>query len=251
MFLLGAFALLDARPGLALSQAEINHLTRLGQHGDVRAQYKLGKWYQSLCGRGQKADALNERYAAHWFYKAALQGHREAQFSLAFIFEQGTQKGVPHNPQQAAFWYEQAAQRGHVLAQLKLGEFYDRGIGVEKDHAKAHYWRRKGAKRIKTYIVDKVRSWLGLSPQNAKLHKEAQDAVLWFRSRADRGDPQSQYALGLLYARGIGVPQNHSKAIDLLGKAAKGGIPHARAHQMVVIDQMIRQMQKERLPYNP
>ncbi|HEY1339816.1 MAG TPA: metallophosphoesterase [Bryobacteraceae bacterium] len=44
---------------------------------------------------------------------------------------------------------------------------------------------------------------------------------------AERGDPNAQYNLGLLYARGQGVPQDYAKAAEWYGKAADGGVPAA------------------------
>src|ERR1700734_2433937 len=44
---------------------------------------------------------------------------------------------------------------------------------------------------------------------------------------AEQGDANSQYNLGLLYARGEGVPQDYQKAIVWYQKAAEQGVPAA------------------------
>jgi TPR repeat protein len=44
---------------------------------------------------------------------------------------------------------------------------------------------------------------------------------------AEQGDANSQYNLGLLYARGEGVPQDYQKAIGWYQKAAEQGVPAA------------------------
>jgi TPR repeat protein len=45
---------------------------------------------------------------------------------------------------------------------------------------------------------------------------------------ADQGDPHAQYNLGLLYARGEGVPQDHGKAAEWYRKAAEQGVAAAQ-----------------------
>ena len=229
----------------ALSQA---HLTRLAQQGDTESQYKLGEFYLSLCGLPQNTKALYSKYAAHWFYQAARNGHRGSQFELAELFSQG--QGVPRDPQQAAFWYHQAAQQGHALSQLRLSALYVKGLGVQKDDAKARYWQRRGATQIRTQFVNTVRSWFGLRRKDV-----AQEPIHEFQSpaltsrhltiRVNQKDPKSLYALGILYAEGIGVKQDLPKAIQLLGQAAAAGVPAARKHQAVAVDKMIRQIQAQ------
>jgi localization factor PodJL len=45
----------------------------------------------------------------------------------------------------------------------------------------------------------------------------------WFRKGADRGVADSQYNLGILYARGIGVEHNFAEAYKWFSLAAKEG----------------------------
>jgi localization factor PodJL len=48
-------------------------------------------------------------------------------------------------------------------------------------------------------------------------------AAQWFRKAAAFGMADSQYNLGVLYARGIGVEQNLTEAYRWFGLAARGG----------------------------
>ena len=45
---------------------------------------------------------------------------------------------------------------------------------------------------------------------------------------ADRGDPEAQFVLGKLHARGIGVEQSDDKSIEWFLKAARAGLPQAQ-----------------------
>jgi len=53
------------------------------------------------------------------------------------------------------------------------------------------------------------------------------DSLNQLRQRAENGDAESQYALGLRYAKGKGVPQNYAQAFFWFRKAAEQG--HAGA----------------------
>src|SRR5258707_118322 len=49
------------------------------------------------------------------------------------------------------------------------------------------------------------------------------------RAKAQSGDPQTQFDLGLMLARGHGVPQDHSEAAGWFRKAAERGHPRSQA----------------------
>ncbi len=52
----------------------------------------------------------------------------------------------------------------------------------------------------------------------------ARQTVQLFEAAAKEGHPMSQYVLGVMHVRGIGVVQDGDKALDLLGKAAKADL---------------------------
>ena len=49
------------------------------------------------------------------------------------------------------------------------------------------------------------------------------DAIVELRSKAEQGDAQAQYNLGVLYANGMGVDKDFTKAVELYKKAAEQG----------------------------
>ena len=49
------------------------------------------------------------------------------------------------------------------------------------------------------------------------------EAMKWFRKAADQGDPEAQYALGVMYKNGRGVPRDDAEAIKWYRKAADQG----------------------------
>lgn len=73
-----------------------------------------------------------------WFYRAADQGHPNAQFILGNAYATGL--GVPRDYKEAAKWYRKAADQGHADAQSKLGILYYKGLGVPKDYVLSSMW---------------------------------------------------------------------------------------------------------------
>ena len=129
--------------------------------------------------------------AASWLMKAADQGHAQAQYALAELYERG--EGVKADPVQAVRWYEMAARQQHGLAQLRLGEIYlVGGADVSRDFGKAHLWLIRAAKS---------------------------------------GVPEAQYALGIMYRDGLGIPPDNAVAFKWFTFAAQSG--HNKAEEAV------------------
>jgi len=103
-------------------------ISNIARHGYAEAQHSLGEWYQ------RKGDAQSLGYAAQWFYKAAVQGVVDAQYSLALLYHKG--EGVPQDLSHAEYWFTRAAESGHVAPLLAKGE------GVPQDLSHAEYLTR-------------------------------------------------------------------------------------------------------------
>ncbi len=73
--------------------------------------------------------------AAKLLGEAARQGHPNAQYNLAVMYQKGD--GVEQNDQKALYWYEKAADLGLAIAQYNLGMIYFAGDIVLKDEEKA------------------------------------------------------------------------------------------------------------------
>lgn len=84
--------------------------------------------------------------AVEWFYKAAKNGHVEAQNILAYLLAEGI--GVAKNEAEAIKWYTAAAENGHARAQSRLGTIYAKGLlGVTKSDVEAEKWYRMAEKQ--------------------------------------------------------------------------------------------------------
>lgn len=74
----------------------------------------------------------------------AQQGHANAQYYLARMYEKG--EGVEKDEAKTLEWYRRSAEGGNPRAQYKLFAAYARGWGdVKKDEAQAQQWLIKSA----------------------------------------------------------------------------------------------------------
>lgn len=98
----------------------VEQLLEKARYGDPEAQFSLATAYDS--GYGVPQDHSS---AAHWYEKAAEQGHAWARFNLGVLNEEGL--GVPQNRANALHWYRMAAEAGLAEAQSNLGRLYTEG----------------------------------------------------------------------------------------------------------------------------
>src|SRR5262249_26992452 len=85
------------------------YLLEQARGGDARKQFEAAESYDFERPK-------NRRRAAHWYRKAAEQGHVEAQNQLAELL-----RDVMNDRREAAVWFRQAAEQGDTEAQVSLG----------------------------------------------------------------------------------------------------------------------------------
>lgn len=118
--------------------------------GDPDAQNGLGTMFYlgeavSYDASGKMLDSDPES-AAGWFFRAAEQGHADAQFNLGLLYLNG--EGVVQNTSKAVEWFIRSAEQGNVDAQNNLGVIYLTGEGgVPQDKDLAIEWFKKAAKQ--------------------------------------------------------------------------------------------------------
>lgn len=110
---------------------DIDRLKVLAEHGDIEAQYSLGK--ELLIS--DKAEGLK------WLHKAAEHGKLGAQHHLAIIY------GNDGNSEEGLKWLHKAAEQGSMIAQSDLGHRYYDGDGVVQNFSEAAKWLRMSAEK--------------------------------------------------------------------------------------------------------
>ncbi|MGL4286290.1 MAG: hypothetical protein ACRCVA_08115, partial [Phreatobacter sp.] len=150
---------------------------------------------------------------------AAEGGNPAAAFELGTRYLDG--RGVPVSATEAANWYQRAADAGLAPAQYRLGSLYEKGTGVTRDLPRARGLYEKAAeagngKAMHNLAVMFAQGALSERP-------DYRTAAQWFRRAADYGVADSQFNLGILYARGLGVDQSLAESYKWFALAALGG----------------------------
>jgi len=97
---------------------------------DQESQFNLAWSYQHGLGC-----ELNLAKAAQYYWIAAVQGHRDAQYQLGACCAVGV--GINPDMHQAITYYELAAAQGHAHAHYVLLQCYELGLGIQENTAKA------------------------------------------------------------------------------------------------------------------
>ncbi|HTW54522.1 MAG TPA: tetratricopeptide repeat protein [Stellaceae bacterium] len=108
-------------------------LRPLAEHGDAKAQFRLGFMYDS--GQGVPRDQAE---AAKWYRKAGDQGVMLAQDRLGVMYLAG--QGVAQDFAESTAWFRKASDQGDDNAQWQLGDAYAEGRGIAQDNVAAYMW---------------------------------------------------------------------------------------------------------------
>lgn len=126
---------------LASQQAALNESVQVADdatktqadQGNSEAELQMGLRYSSPAWGVE-----DDKVAAKWFAKAALQNQPEAQYRYGIALLKGI--GVVQDYKKAMDWLEKSAQQGNAQAQLALGEMYQAGVGTDSNAEKAYLW---------------------------------------------------------------------------------------------------------------
>ena len=169
------------------------------EKGHARAQNNLGLLYV-------RGDGLDQDYAqaADLFKAAAAQGLKEALGNLGALYENGF--GVPQDDDLAAYYYREAGQG--ASAQADDGKpLYDPRLAPPVADAGALKALQKAA-QAGDPVAEFQLAWLILSAPERDVRQVLLGAAL-LRRAAEAGHGPSMANLGLLYFRGVGVPQDY------------------------------------------
>ncbi len=200
------------------AKTDIPELIAKAEQGDPDAQYELGKRYL----RGAKV-SKNEKKAAKWFTKAAEQGFARAQYLLGLCYLYG--EGVEKDKKKAAKWFTKAAEQGFARAQKKLAELSpkpeaetDQDIQPESKTGSIEESTEEPVDSGEDNILEAKNSDLDIE-EPVETDQDIQELI----AKAEQGDPDAQYELGICYLHGEGVERNEEEAVKWLTEAAEQG----------------------------
>jgi len=217
--LLYGLAYLEGRDGLQPdAKKAVYWLRRSARMGNAYAQLMLGKAYAE--GKGVTED---RNHAVKWWRESAEKDNAEAQFLLGKAFLQG--QGIAKSTGKALSWLEKSAEKNNKDAQFLLGKLRLEGKAVTKDETIAQSWLTRAAAlghQDAIYLLTLMKKSVDFTLQ---LYQESADAL---KARAEDGDTQAEYELGIRYESGAwDVQQDNVKALKWITKAAEAGNPVA------------------------
>jgi hypothetical protein len=152
-------------------------LLALAATAPARADFEAGV---AAARAGDYATALRE------WRPLAEGGHRDAQFNLGLLYENGL--GVAKDGAQAVRWFRRAAERDDRTAQAYLGEMYAQGLGVARDDIEALSWYKRAAER--GHAASQYNVGLFYATGRGAAPSDVQ-AVAWITVSHENGAPQT------------------------------------------------------------
>lgn len=117
------------------------------------------------------------------------------------------------------------AEAGDAYAQLNLGAAYDNAPAAERDIEQAIHWYQRAAEQ------GVAEAQFNLAHLLVEEEISASAAAEWMQKAAEQGMADAQYLLGVIYAEGIGVEMDDTKAKLWLKRAIAKG--HEEAAQFM------------------
>lgn len=133
--------------------------------------------------------------------------------------------------------WQAPADKGDPDAMFNLGQAYRLGLGVTADATKAEYYYARAAEAGHVRAADTYGLILFQTGRT-------QQALPYVEAAARRGDPRSQYLLGVSYFNGEIVSKDWVKAYALLTLANSQSLPQA-ASAIAQMDQYIPMEQRQ------
>jgi TPR repeat protein len=133
--------------------------------------------------------------------------------------------------------WQAPADKGDADAMFNMGQAYRLGLGVTADAAKAEYYYARAAEAGHVRAADTYGLILFQTGRT-------QQALPYVEAAARRGDPRSEYLLGVSYFNGDIVSKDWVKAYALLTLANSQSLPQA-ASAIAQMDQYIPMEQRQ------
>ncbi|MGA9450137.1 MAG: tetratricopeptide repeat protein, partial [Verrucomicrobiia bacterium] len=250
-----------AEQGNADGQFELGRCYANGQ-GAARDKVEAVKWFRKAAEQGfaqaqcelamQLGFLGDQNEGIKWLREAAQNGVAEAQCELGMAYlgyAAFFDKVVPKDAVEAVQWLGKAAEQGDAQAQGNLGDCYFRGQGTIRDYIQAYKWVNLAAaqgytgedlplSRVEQLMTpDQIAEGKRLSaeftpgkemPGQSKEPPGSTSEFEATKAKAETGDAQAQYNLGVCYDRGRGVARDHAEAVKWYQEAANQGYAEAQ-----------------------
>ena len=193
----------DGRGGLSPRQAGL-YYKRAAELGSTEAMRAMSTLAQE--GIGFQA---NDREAAEWERKAAVQGDAEAVYRQAVRVRDT-------DPLMAFTLFEDAAARGHADAAYEAAILQVTNYDLPPNEAKAAKLMRQAAE---AGVPEALADYGLMVYQGAGVPRDDAAAARFFRLASEAGDKEGMFLYAFSLAKGEGVAQNYEEAYYWLLKS--------------------------------
>ncbi|WP_019000500.1 tetratricopeptide repeat protein [Succinimonas amylolytica] len=192
---------------------------RAAEMGNAQAQYRLAEMYETC-----HQQSVEEQTVVNWYQKALSKGCWKAAYRIALLYRYGHQ--ISRSDETANKYLQIAVEHDVVPARYEMGISFLNGWGVEKSLTKAKSYIYQAA--MLEYIPA-VETYGKIMLDNNSNISFPDDALLkdLFEKLSKNGRPEGDFGLFLLYQRGIGVPKDPNKALEILEKCAENKYRYA------------------------
>ena len=155
--------------------------------------------------------------------ESAELGYAPAQYNLGLMYLTGDRVDLSYD--KAFDWFSKAADQGNSDALYQLGGLYEWGNGVPESVEKAiwYYDRAKELENIRAAVsLNLIQA--SMKPADGSIDPDLRVLM----KGAERGDPGSQYSLGVVFEQGVLAPKNDSEATRWYLLAAYNGSEEAK-----------------------
>lgn len=193
------------------------------EHGDVECSFQVAL---ILSNSGKPQD--RER-AFVWYKRAAEQGHRTAQYSLALYYAKGLAPIAAPQTDVARQWLERAVLQELPSAMVLLAQLMLQQKGQEQE---ALYWLRKAVAKGDVTAMRELAAAYESGAASAFIEQDDPDAryktafQLLDRASVEKKDPLAWCAKARYFENGWAVQANLSEAVACYKKAESLG--HAK-----------------------
>jgi TPR repeat protein len=207
-------------------------LSRAANIGVTDAYYRVGVLYEE--GRDVEK---NYRLAADMYHKAAEKEHEDACYRLGRLYQYGN--GVYLNYLKAYQFYKKAQEMGqaeaHEILNITLETTLASNGDTEVELLDPLSQEYQDSLSVCKYVAEhgdiEIQFQVGFAYEYIVSKPDYAEAFNWYSMAAESSHREAIYHLGLLYEKGLGIPQDYQKAIQIYNYAGHLGSDKA-LHQL-------------------
>lgn len=168
--------------------------------------------------------------AFNWFQKSADAGNKEAQYTIARMYQYGD--GAPYSPGKSVHYYKLASDQDFVFATFNLANRYYQGDIVKQDFQEA----MKLFLKVANQKIPQGERMVGLMYLKGEgVNIDLAEARRWFEKAALNGLASAQNNMAMLWYGQQGHPKDLVKAYAWFVLAFRNGHPEINTNYREII----------------